>query len=205
VPVKVGSIVAVERGRGRVDLARVSGVAADGGTVDVVVLKEFVREMYVEGGGGPTYERIEDVRAVPAEYVATQEGWIVLEHDLTRVKNEFAARAPGEANEPTVVITAEEKRELSEDALRSQRGFPKPTKAQALIGAAMCLPIAAWSYSGFAGARLAYSASPIGGDASAGAIRQAILFAYSSGSVLTLVVGSALLLYAFGGAADAEE
>jgi hypothetical protein len=203
-PVRVGSVVAVERGRGHVDLARVAGVASDGATVDVVLLKEFVREMYVDGGGASTYERIENVRAVPSEYVPTQEGWIILDQDLANVKVEFAARVPGGRNEPTVVITAEQKKELSEEALRSQRGFPKPTKAQALVGATMCLPLAAWAYSGFAGARNAYNASPVGQDAAEGAIRQAIIFAYSSGAVLCLVVGSALLLYALGGAADSE-
>jgi hypothetical protein len=203
-PVRVGSVVAVERGRGQVDLARVAGVAADGATVDLVVLKEFVREMYVDGGGGATYERIENVRAVASEYVPAQEGWIVLDQDLADVKVQFAARAPGGQNLPTVVITAEQTKELSEEALRSQRGFPKPTKVQALVGAATCLPLAAWAYSGFAGAREAYNANPVGQDAAEGAIRQTIIFAYSSGVVLCLVVGSALLLYALGGAADAE-
>jgi hypothetical protein len=194
--------VVVERGRGIVDIARVTGASSDGKTVDVVLLAQFVKEMYVEGPDARrTYERIEDVRVVPAEFAPVQQGWIVLDADLALVKQEFAARVVGSEKTATVVVTDAPKTVLTEDALRSQRGFPRPTKTQALVGAALSLPVASLMYSGFAGARQAYVANPVGDDAaSAAAFRQAILLMSSGGAVLALIVGSSLLIYALGGA-----
>jgi hypothetical protein len=193
-------VVVVERGRGIIEIARVTGVSSDGRTVDVRLLSEFVKELYVDGlDSRTTYERIEDVRAVPAEYVPTQLGWIVLDANLTTVKQEFAMREIGKEKTATVVVTDEPKTTLSDDALRNQRGFPRPTKGQALVGTALSLPIAALLYSGYAGARQAYAASPIGDDASAAAFRQVILLMSSIGTVISLVVGASLLVYAIGG------
>lgn len=203
--VRVGEVVAVERGRGRVSIARVTGVSSAGDTVDVQLLDEFVKELYVQGKEPSTFERTENVRPVVSEYVPTQNGWIVLNQDLDVIKNEFAARDLKSATEPTVVVTEAAKRELDPAALEKQL-FPRPTKSQALIGAALSVPLAALCYSAFAGARQAYSANPRGEELMSGAAnRQILLFLSAFGSVGALVVGCALLLYALGGAAPDDE
>lgn len=202
-PVSVGSIVAVERGRGRVDIARVAGVSSDGNTVDISVMKEYVKEMYVDAGEPTTYERLEDVREVRSEFAPSQDGWIVLEQDISAVKQEFEARASSnEKKSTTVIITSEEKRPIDDAAFRRQSAFPKPTKLQALFGAALSVPIAAMLYAVYSGAKNAYEGSSVNDEASAAALRQIALLSASTGTVVVLVAGAGLLLYALSGAAE---
>lgn len=191
--VKVGDIVAVQEGT-RVSLARVTGVAASGDTVDIAVLEEFVRELYVEGKGDATYASAESVRPVRSEYVPSQRGWIVLNQDLDAAKTYFDSK-PADMR-GRVVVEEAPKRELDPEALKKQ-SFPRPTREQAFFGAAFSVPLAAILYAGFASAREAYRANPGGEELMSGPVfRQIVMFASFSGAVASLVVGCSLLLYA---------
>lgn len=193
--VKVGQVVAIERGRGRVDLARVTGMSSSGDTVDLVLLEEFVKEMYVQSKSPSTYEAIENVRPIISEYVPSQQGWIVLNQDLKTVKNYFEQRELEDVKERTVVIEAAPKEQLDEAALKRQ--FFQPSKTQAFYGAALSIPVSALCYSAFASSRKVYEANPAGEELLSGDVfRKLVLFSTGAGSVAALVIGCALFLYA---------
>lgn len=170
-------------------LGLVTGAASDGRTVDIAPLKTYVAELYVRAGGSDTYARAADVRAVASEYVAGQDGWIVLDAALDAARAEFQATSVGG---DSVLVEAEEKRTLSEEALKRDRGFgfPKPTKAQAVLGGIGCVPLAALFYSGWSGAR-----AGLGETQGFGSAVQTI---WAVGTVGCLVLGGALLVYAAG-------
>lgn len=191
--VRVGSIVAAQEGA-LVTIARVTGVAASGDTVDIQPLEEFVRELYVPGKARPTYAAAASVRPVRAEYVPSQGGWIVLAQDVAAARTYFESR-PLEMRGKVVVEEAP-KKVLTEEMLQKQR-FPRPTRAQAWVGAAISAPLAALLYAGFASAREAYRANPAGEELMSGAaFRQIVMFVSFAGSVGSLVIGCSLLLYA---------
>lgn len=191
--VKVGEIVAVQDGK-RVSIARVTGVASSGDTVDVAILEEFVRELYVEGKGDRTYASAESVRPVRAEYVSSQQGWIVLNQDLAAAQTYFDSR-PADMRGRVVVEEAPRK-ELDPEALKKQ-GFPKPTREQAFLGAALSVPLSALFYAGFASARETYRANPGGEELMSGAFfRQVVMFTTFSAAVASLIIGCSLFLYA---------
>lgn len=185
----VGAVVAVRDGR-RVSVARVTGAAGDGRTVDLAPLKEFVRELYVvdEDAKG-TYAKAADVREVRAEYNAGQDGWVVLDANVDAVRAEFNASEGGAADD--VVVVEAERRVFSGDALKRDRGFgfPRPTRAQAVAGGLACGPLAAVFYSGWAGAR-----GGLGGDVQG--FGGAVLSAGAAGTAGCVVLGVALLGYA---------
>lgn len=191
--VQVGSIVAAQEGA-RVTIARVTGVASSGDTVDIQPLEEFVRDLYVAGKAAPTYAPAASVRAVRAEFVPSQQGWIVLAQDVDVARTYFESR-PAEMR-GNVVVEDAPKKVITEEMLQKQR-FPKPTRAQAWAGAAISAPLAALFYAGFASVREAYQANPAGEELMSGATsRQIIMFASFAGSVGSLVVGCSLFLYA---------
>lgn len=191
--VKVGDIVATQEGT-RVTIARVTGVASSGDTVDIQPLEEFVRELYVPGKAAATYTAASSVRPVRAEYVPSQEGWIVLNQDVEDARTYFTSKPAGLRGK--VQVEDAPKKEITEEMLKSQR-FLKPTRTQAWFGAALSLPLAALLYAGFASAREAYQANPGGEELMSGAVfRQIVMFASFSGSVASLVVGCSLFLYA---------
>lgn len=201
--VRVGDVVAVERGQGIVEVARVTGVDSSGSTVDIIPLEPFVSELYVEGKSAPTYEYTKNVRKIVSEYVPSQNGWIVLDADLSTVRNEFAT-ARLEHKEETVDVLEAPRRELPPEALLPQP-FPKPTRTQAFIGAALTVPVASLAYTSFAGARSAYLANPVPEDfATSAAFRQVVLFLSASATIGSLLVGGALLFYALTEAAPDE-
>lgn len=192
--VQVGDIVAAQLGSTQVSVARVTGVAASGDTVDIEPLEEFVRELYVPGKAEATYARADAVRPVRAEFVPSQQGWIVLAQDLDTAKNYFEARAVGGAER--VVVAAETPRELPPEALERQ-GFPAPTRTQAFAGAALSVPIAAAFYSGFGAAKTAYEANPVGEELLTGEVSRGVVqLALGGTSAATLLVGIFLLFYA---------
>ena len=194
--VQTGQVVAVERGRGIVDLARVTGVSSSGDTVDIVLLEEFVKEMYVQSKQPPTYEPVENVRPVVHEYVPSQQGWIVLNQDLQTVKDYFDVRASEQMTERSVVVTEAPRKELDQSAL--ERQYFRPTKAQAFWGAVSSLPLSALCYSAFASARQSYAVNPAGDDLLSGQIfRKLVLFTSGAASAGALIVGCSLLLYGF--------
>lgn len=198
-PVVVGGVVAVRAGS-QIDICRVTDVAGGGGSVDVVPLKEFVRELYVtDPDARATYARADDVWTVKAEWVASQDGWIVLDADVETARAEFRA-ADLAAAAPAVVVEAGKmgRRELGEEALKRDRGFGfrAPTRGEAAWGAALCLPIAAACYSAYAGARGAFESGTGAG------LEGAVLFGAGAGSVGSLVVGGALAIYAAVGAKE---
>lgn len=186
-PLKLGTIVAVREGA-RVSVARVAGAAADGRTVDLAPLKEFVRELYVaDRDGRDTYARAADVREVRSEYSASQDGWIVLDADVDAAAAVFKARATGDGSESVVV---EEARRAAAAAVPRERGFgfPRPTRAQAIAGAVACAPLSAFFFRGWAGAR--------GGLGEGEGFGRAVLSAGAVGTVGCAVLGLALLAYA---------
>lgn len=81
-------------------------------------------------------------------------------------------------------------KELSEEALKKQ-GFLRPTKAQAFIGAALSVPLSALAYSVFAAERASF-----GGVGEPGALQDVALVGGAAVSLLSVVVGCALFLYA---------
>lgn len=164
-----------------------------------------MRELYVEGKAEETYARAELVRPVRAEYIPSQQGWIVLNDDLQPVKNYFNIRETSfDKAERTVVIPAD-KPELSPEALQKQL-FPKPTKGQAFAGAALSLPVAAAFYATFGAARDAYLANPAGEELLSGEVfRNAVLFTTFGAAVSTLLVGAYLLVYALSGSDESTD
>ena len=200
-PVQIGDIVAVERGPGLVDVARVTGVDASGSTVDIELLEPFVKELYVAGKHPETFESAANVRRVRSEYVPSQDGWIVLDTDLDHVRAEFQATRVSKASREKVQVLEAPKKELSPEALQKQL-FPKPTRSQAILGAALSVPIAAITYAAYASASKAYEANPVGEDfATSATFRQLVLFLTGSARVMSLVDGCALPYYAFSGEA----
>lgn len=200
--IKVGQVVAVQRGssesarKSRPELAVVTGAASSGETVDVKPLKAFVKELYVASSDESTFEKAGDIRVVPSEYVATQDGWIVLDQDLDAAANYFDSRFSSSNNDATESVVVETDRTpLSEDAKKRQ--VFRPSKQQAYLASALSLPLAAGLYSAFSSAREMYESSPVGTEFVNGSFfRTLVLFVTAGGSVASLIVGSALFLYA---------
>ncbi|CAN8075495.1 unnamed protein product [Agarophyton chilense] len=202
--VQVGEVVAVATGKGRVDLARISAVSSSGDTVDITLLEEFVKEMYIESKQPPSYERVENIRPITSEYVPAQQGWIILNQDFQTAKNYFEQRAQNGVKQRTVEVTAPPPVQLSEESLKRQ--VFTPTRAQAFLAAALSLPLSALCYSAFAAARQTYQANPAGEDLLGGQVfRSLVLFATAGTSVSALVVGSALFLYGLSKSDQSDE
>lgn len=188
--IPIGSVVAVKRGS-VVELAQVTGVSSNGATADLTLLTAFIPELYVPNSE-ETYEKVADIRQIRSEYVASQNGWIVLDEDLQQAKNYFETRVLT----PVVEITPQPKREIDPEALEPQF-FPRPTKLQAFVGSALCLPLSVACYYAFINARAVYDANPSGEQLMSGAVfRQIVLFSTGAGSVGAVVIAIGLLLYA---------
>lgn len=199
--IKEGQVVAVQRGKSesakkrRPELAVVTGAASSGETVDVKPLKAFVKELYVTASDETTFEKAGDIRVVPSEYVESQDGWIVLDQDVDAAANYFKSRSVSSNDATESVVVESERVSLSEEA--KQRQVFRPSKQQAFVAAALSLPLAAGLYAAFASAREMYESSPVGTEFVNGSFfRALVLFATAGGSVASLVVGSALFLYA---------
>lgn len=199
-----GDIVAIWRGSGnKCDLARVTGGFSSGQTVDIMPLKPFVEELYVDANSGPSYESASNVRLVRSEYVPSQNGWIVLDNDLQSATEYFALRPANLGAAEITVKPNEESRQLSPEA--TQRQFFRPTRSQAYLAAALSLPLAGLLYAAYGKARTAYEAAPAGGDLLHGEQFRALVQSLGAGgAVLTLVVGSGLFLYALNAPPSAE-
>lgn len=198
---KVGQVVAVQRGSAkgrRPELAVVTGAASSGETVDVQPLEAYVDELYVESKSSATFEKAGDIRAVPSEYVPSQNGWIVLNQDIDQATNYFKSRPSQQSTDASTsesVVVTEDRQPLSEDALKRQ--FFTPSRTQAFLAATLAVPLAAALYAAFSSARDLYQANPAGADFLHGDVfRSLVLFATAGGSLASLVVGSALFLYA---------
>lgn len=203
-----GDIVAVwRRSANKCDLARVTGGVSSGQTVDVIPLKPFVNELYVDANSGPTYESASDVRLVRSEYVPSQDGWIVLDVDLESASEYFALRPADLARAEVTVNPSVEKEEtpqLSADAI--QRQFFRPTRSQAYTAAALSVPLAGILYAAYGKARTVYEAAPGGDDLLHGEqFRALVQFAAAGGAILTLIVGSGLFLYALNAPASSTD
>lgn len=192
-----GDIIAIWRGPDKkCDVARVTGGVSSGQTVDIMPLKPFVDELYVDANSGPSYESSSNIRLVRSEYVPSQDGWIVLDVDLQSASEYFALR-PADLGRAEVSVkpSKEESRQLSPDAL--QRQFFRPTRSQAYTAAALSLPLAGILYASYGKIRTAYEASPAGDDLLHGEqFRTLVQFLAAGGAVLTLIVGCGLFLYA---------
>jgi hypothetical protein len=175
--------------------ALVTGVAADGRSVDLSPLREFVRELYVaDDRARETYARSEDVCAVKAEYVARQDGWVVLDVDVEAARVAFAAADSGGGGGVVVeAVAAPARAPLDEDALRRDRGFgfTRPTRGQAVVGGLACAPLAGLFYAGWTGAK-----DGLGDGEAVAGFGRLILAAGGVGTGGCLVLGAALLLYA---------
>lgn len=201
---QVGQIVAVQRGANRApDVARVTGGASSGETVDLQLLQQFVKELYVDAKDGSTFERAADIRPVPSEFVASQQGWIVLNQDLTDAADYFASRPMPTSSAKASVDVVDSRQPPS--ALNTQRQMFRPTVAQSFLAAALSLPLSAALYSAFASVRGTYAANPAGDDLLNGQLfRTIVLGATSAGSLAALIVGAALFLYAVQQRNDAD-
>lgn len=192
-----GDIVAIWRGSGRpVDVARITGGVSSGQTVDVIPLKPFVSELYVDANSGSSYESASNVRRVQSEFVPSQDGWIVLDQDLEVAKDYFTTQAADLGQAKVTVIPKDDSRELPPEAL--ERQFFRPTRTQAFLAAALSVPLAATLYASFDRARNVYNAASTTGTdlADSQSFRSLVLLITAGGAVTSLVVGSALFLYA---------
>lgn len=187
-----GDIVAVVRGSGaiRAELGVVTGTDSSGKNVDFAPLKPLVPELYVQDGSDTTFVRSSKVRRVPSTWVSEQNGWIVLDSDVVQAE-EAISRA---VEVPTVVVnTAPPPKPMSNIP---KRELFRPTRAQALIGAALSIPIAAGAYAVFASERASFA-----GEGKA-QLTDLALIVPASLSVLSLIVGASLAIYAFNLADD---
>lgn len=191
-----GSIVLTQQGT-QLSLAQVTDVASSGDTIDIQPLEEFVSDLYIPSkSSAPTYVPSTSVRKVNAEYVPSQQGWIVLQQDIDQAANYFTSR-PADMRERVEVVDRLPE-PLSEEALKRQL-FPSPTKAQAFFGAALSLPLAAAFYTGYSSVKGSYRANPMGDDFLGGTLgRQIALYGTASASLAIIVVGCGLFLYALG-------
>lgn len=194
--IQVGEIVAVRRGSSaRPVIARVTGAAASGETVDLQLLEAFVKELYVDSKEPPTFEKASDIKKIRHEFVPSQNGWIVLDQDLEEATQHFANRPLDLSIKSSVIVEDEPKEPLSDSALKRQ--FFQPTIGQAFFGGVLCFPLSAILFSAFASARDTYAANPAGGDMlNAQFFRSFVLVVSGGGSVASIFVGCALLLYA---------
>lgn len=182
----VGDVIAVGRGGSLPELGVVTGTDSAGLNVDFQPLEAFVPELYVHSKDAPSFVRADRVRKVPSTYVADQSGWIVLDVDVDQALQMFKQREMA----PKATVVEAPPREISAEALKKQ-GFLRPTKMQAFVGAAISVPVSALAYSVFAGERAAF-----GGLDKPGALQDVALVGAASVSVLSIVVGCALFLYA---------
>ena len=198
----VGDVVAISRNEGvNVNIGRVTSVYSSGETVDIEPLREFVRELYVSGDE-TSYERVEHIRKVESVFVSSQNGWIVLDVDVEKARGEFRAEKKETQQKSEVVVKEAPRKQLSEEALKRQF-FPRPTKGQALTGAALSVPVAAVAYAYFVKARELFAGDTIqDGLKDVFAVRTALLLGSAAAVLGSLVVGCALFLYAVGGEAD---
>lgn len=182
----VGDVIAVGRGGSLPELGVVTGTDSLGTNVDFQPLEAFVPELYVHSSDPATFVRADKVRKVPSTYVPDQSGWIVLNVDVDQALRAFAESAAA----PKATVVKAPPKELSEEALKKQ-GFLRPTKAQAFIGAALSVPLSALAYSVFAAERASF-----GGVGEPGALQDVALVGGAAVSLLSVVVGCALFLYA---------
>lgn len=194
--IEKGSIVLTQQSTQR-SLAQVTGVASSGDTIDIQPLEEFVPNLYIPSKtASATYVSSTEVRKVNAEYVPSQQGWIVLEQDIDQAVNYFSSQ-PANIRERVEVVDKPPE-PLSEEALKRQL-FPRPTKTQAFLGAALSLPLAAAFYTGFTSVKESYRANPIEDEFLGSAVgRQIALFGTAGASLAFIVVGCGLFLYALG-------
>lgn len=145
--------------------------------------------------GNSGYEPFKKIRKVTAQYDEKKDGYVLTEAELNRAKEDLKASlgstAASEAKE-------EPKKDFSQPLV-----LPKPTKAQCFFGAGVSIPATAIFYLGFLAARKTFLTNPIpavdGSAADAGGefFRQAVLTSFWGGSLLALITGLALLVYAF--------
>lgn len=191
-----GSIVLTQQGT-QLSLAQVTDIASSGDTIDILPLEEFVNNLYVPSkSSAPTYVPSTSVRKVNAEYVPSQQGWIVLQQDIDQAANYFTSR-PADMRERVEVVDKPPE-PLSEEALKRQL-FPSPTKAQAFFGAALSLPLAATFYAGFTSVKQSYRTNSVDDEFLGGTFgRQIALYSTAGASLAIILVGCGLFLYALG-------
>lgn len=197
-PIEVGSIVAIRSSTAssRTELAKVTGRTASGDTVDIQFLTAFVSELYVVSNEPSTYISISKVTPVPAEFVPSQNGWIVLDADLQNAKMYFDS-TPLDLR-ARVEVEDEKLEPLSDEALQRQ-GFRAPTKTEALVGAAIGAGVAAAFWIAYLGAKGSYADNPTGDALLGGSVaRSTVLYATTAGTFLSLIVAAALVVYALG-------
>lgn len=194
---------------GKISIAKVTGVDGTGKTADILLLDQFVKELYVESEKAvSSYERVEKLRKVKAEWIPEQEGWIVLDVDRDACKKALddvaIARMSG-IDVPEVVVREADKRKLGPEALERQ-GFPMPSKRQAFIGAALSVPLATVLYAGYYNVKQSYLNVPLGDEAqNTATLRQAMLNLTGASAAIALLVGISLLLLGLSSTLDKPE
>lgn len=216
---KVGQIVAIQRLgapslSGGPELGLITGCSSSGETVDVQPMEAFVKELYViSKKRTPTFEKASDIHVVNYEYAPSQDAWIVLDQDLVAAQNFFRARplptdATKKSNKEEEKVTVSVTRDSSIpplDESAKKRQFFRPTKQQALLAAGLSIPLAAAFWAAFATARETFEKSPAGTDLLHGNFfRIVIQIVLAGSSVSSLVIGSALFLYAMSKADNSE-
>lgn len=183
-----GDVVAVMRGSGaaKAELGLVIGTDSSGRNVDFAPLRVYVPELYVRADAEKDFIRADKVRRVPATWVPQQSGWIVLDADVADAQADIVA-APASLKATVVEVRDAPPRPPLGD-LPPRPAF-RPTRAQAFAGAALSIPISAIAYAVFVGERKAFV------DVE-GALQDVALVGAAAASVLSLIVGGALFLYA---------
>lgn len=215
---KVGQIVAIQRLgtpslSGGPELGLITGCSSSGETVDVQPLEAFVKELYViSKKRSPTFEKASDIHVVNYEYAPTQDAWIVLDQDLVAAQNFFRARPlstdakKGNKDDEKVTVSVTRDNTIPPlDENAKKRQFFRPTKQQALLAAGLSIPVAAAFWAAFATARETFEKNPVGTDLLNGNFfRTVIQIVLAGSSVSSLVIGSALFLYAMSKAGNDE-
>lgn len=200
---KVGQVVAIQRSaslKRKPELAIITGASSSGDTVDVEPLEQFVNELYIKSKKvTSSFEQSSDIYPVQFEFAPTQDGWIILDADLLPAITHFESRSRSPSLNPPSLNAQVEKREFSESDLKRQAFMP--TKGQAFAAAALSLPLAASFYAAFVTVRDVYEKqSAASGDVSpltnSAFFKSLILFTTQSASVLSIVVGCSLFLFA---------
>eukprot|EP00188_Purpureofilum_apyrenoidigerum_P002436 Plantae.Rhodophyta-Purpureofilum_apyrenoidigerum.ctg25108.p1 GENE.Plantae.Rhodophyta-Purpureofilum_apyrenoidigerum.ctg25108~~Plantae.Rhodophyta-Purpureofilum_apyrenoidigerum.ctg25108.p1 ORF type:complete len:235 (+),score=42.09 Plantae.Rhodophyta-Purpureofilum_apyrenoidigerum.ctg25108:221-925(+) len=189
--VGVDDIVVIKMPYGGSSVARVTKVGGD--FADVVELDKFSGGFYARSEKGKsTYESLKNMISIDARYDKQKNGYQISDDEISRATSLL------QENKGSTGIrkSSEEKKDYSQPLV-----LPKPTKQQALIGTGIGLALAVAFYTGFLSARQTFADNPtaVGSvtDSTGAFFRQAVLSGFWIGSLLSLITGVGLLLYAF--------
>jgi len=191
--VGIGDIVVIKMPYGGSTVALVTKIGGE--FADVVELDKFSGGLYVKNEKGKsTYEPLKKMTPVAAKYDEHKNGYQISDDEISKATSLLQ---DGGGSTGVREASKEPKKDYSQPLV-----LPKPTKQQSLVGTGIGVALAVAFYVGFISARQTFADNPApvsGGtaDSVSAFFRQAVLSGFWIGSLLSLITGAGLLLYAF--------